>query len=263
MIFNIAVFISSVAILAKTYHLSPIGLVGLLLLNVTTTTSLLCVNKEILDLFCVSLFLYSLHSKRRGLLLVALALSFLNRYEISIVMVLFLLAQSTLNPLKLRRLATLLALVFFLSFAIPPLLGHELTRRFAESEYAGFVRILDTLQLNYLYFVAVLPKIAENLFGQLLNPQVWQSPTSWLYINFFNNLSYLVLLLVIMLRGELKLRSDFIYLGAIGSVFVAQSLVIQPRYFYFLYVLLCLQIAVKKQTSILPTRIADNALQVS
>jgi hypothetical protein len=99
--------------------------------------------------------------------------------------------------------------------------------------------------MHYLYVLAVIPKIAENLFGQLVNPLVWQEPNSWLYINFFNNLAYVILILVLIKKRQLKLRNDLVYFGTLGAVIVAQALVIQPRYFYFMYVLLCLQAAHK------------------
>jgi hypothetical protein len=41
----------------------------------------------------------------------------------------------------------------------------------------------------------------------------------------------------------LRLQNDFVYFGALGAVIIAQTLVPQPRYFYWLYVLLCLQLA--------------------
>jgi hypothetical protein len=92
------------------------------------------------------------------------------------------------------------------------------------------------------------------LFGQLPNPQVWKTPSSWLFINFFNNAAAAILILINMAKGRFTLRSDFIYLGAFGSVLLAQSLVVQPRYFYFVYILLCLEAAEKKSRSPLLAR---------
>jgi hypothetical protein len=243
MIVNFVIFGASIAILARTFSISPVALTALLLLNATTTTSILCVNKEILDLLFLSMFFYSLRMGKRKLLILTLALAFVNRYEFCLVMLAFLFACGRWNPSRHRRLVTAIGLVLALSFATPLLGRQELLGRFQESEYAGFVRAMDQLQLNYLYFVAVIPKIAENIFGQLLNPLVWREPTSWLYINWANNLSYVVLIVTVFIRRQLRLRNDLIYFAAIGSVIIAQSLVVQPRYFYFVYVLLCVQAA--------------------
>jgi hypothetical protein len=246
MLFNFVVFAGSIMLLKRAFPISPVILVALLLLNPTTTTSFLCVNKEVIDLFCLSLFLYSQRKRSRVLLLLALGFAFLNRYEFCTVMLALIVAQSRLNPWRERRLITLIVLVVLLTFLIPLLVGHDLARRFEEAQYAGFIRALDVLQLDYMYALVVIPKIAENIFGQLVNPQVWLEPTSWLYINFFNNLSYVVLILTVLTKRQMRLRNDLIYLGAIGAVIIAQSLVVQPRYFYFLYALLCLQAAHKE-----------------
>lgn len=245
MIFNFVVFGISIAILNRTFSVSPILLTALLLLNATTTTSLLCVNKEIIDLLCLALFLYGLRMGRTKALLLALVIALVNRFEFCLVMLAFLGLRSRWNPLRQRRLATVMGVVFGLNFFMPVLARHMLLERFQGSQYAGFIKSMDLLQLNYLYFVAVIPKIAENIFGQLVNPAVWQHPehASWLYINFANNLSYLILIAVVFLRRRFRLRNDLMYFAILGSIIIAQSLVVQPRYFYFIYVLLCLEAA--------------------
>ena len=246
MLLNYTLFVFSIWILKRGFGISAIALITLLLLNPTTTTSLLCVNKEVLDLLAISIFLYSQRKCNNWLLLIAMGLALFNRYEICIVMLVFKIAQSRLNPWREKRFVTLLLLVGSLNFAMPIWGARELARRFDEAQYAGFIKILDNLQMNYLYVLAVVPKIAENLFGQLVNPLVWQEPNSWLYINFFNNLAYVILILVLIKKRQLKLRNDLVYFGTLGAVIVAQALVIQPRYFYFMYVLLCLQAAHKE-----------------
>jgi hypothetical protein len=236
----------SVLLIKRTFSISTGAFVFLLLLNPTTATSLLCVNKEILDLLIMSVFLYSRVKRNNAMLLVALGLSLLNRYEICVVMLLFLIAQSRLNPLRQKRFATLSLLVVAINFLMPFYASDMLSRKFEEAQSANTIAFLDTMQMHYMYALAVVPKIAENLFGQLLNPQVWKSPSSWLYINLFNNLAYVIVILIAAKKRSLTLRKDLIYLGAFGAVFVAQSLAVQPRYFYFIYVLLCLQVAQRR-----------------
>jgi len=214
-----------------------------LLLNPTTTTSLLCVNKEILDLLSMSLFLYSRVKRHRGLLFAALVLAFVNRYEFCVVMLLFAIAESRLNPWREKRLATLLLLIVAINFAMPFFGADVLAQRFVETQFGHTIALLDGMQMHYLFVLAVVPKIAENLFGQLLNPQVWETPSSWLYINLFNNIADVIVILIAAKKRLLTLRSDLVYFGAFGAVLVSQSLAVQPRYFYFVYVLLCLQVA--------------------
>jgi hypothetical protein len=162
------------------------------------------------------------------------------------VLLLFVVAGSRLNPWREKRIAILLLLVVALNFLMPLWAGEMLAHRFEEAESANTVASLDRLQLHYLYVVAVVPKILENLFGQLVNPQVWKAPSSWLYINLFNNLSYAIAIMLAAKKKLLTLRNDLVYLAVFGAVIAAQSLAIQPRYFQFVYVLLCLQIALIK-----------------
>ena len=58
-----------------------------------------------------------------------------------------------------------------------------------------------------------------------------------------NNLATAVVFFVLVKKRALRVRSDLIYFAVLGCVVMAVSLVIQPRYFYFVYVLLCFQAA--------------------
>jgi len=92
--------------LKRSFSFSTGIFVGLLLLNATTTISLLSVNKEIVDLLAVSIFFFARRRHRNGVLLLALMLALFNRFEVCIVMLLFLLAESKLNPWRQRRVVT-------------------------------------------------------------------------------------------------------------------------------------------------------------
>lgn len=243
LLLNCAVLAFSIYLLWKTFSINLAKFIPLLLLNPTTTTSLLCLNKEIFDLLYLSLFLYSRVKRNNWILLTALVFALINRYEFCVVMLFFVIAGSRLNPLRERRFATLVLLIVALNFAIPFWGGEMLAQRFEEAESANTIAALDQMQMHYLYVIAVFPKIAENLFGQLVNPKVWTAPSTWLFVNLFNNLSYAIVLLIAARKHLLTLRNDLVYFAAFGAVLAAQSLAVQPRYFQFVYVLLCLQVA--------------------
>jgi hypothetical protein len=243
MLLNYSIFSISIALLTRSFQISTGTLVLLLLINPTTTTSILCVNKEILDLLSISLFLYARRQHRIGILLIALTLALLNRYEIFLVLLAFMACEGRANPFRDKRWTTLFFVLLCLNFIMPLWGAKALAHRFEEAEFAGLIKTLDSMQMNYMYILAVAPKIAEDLFGQLLNPQVWTNSSSWLYINFFNNLAYLVLILINAFKRRLSIQSDLIYLSVLGSIIVAQALVVQPRYFYFVYILLCLEVS--------------------
>ncbi len=245
MLLNYVLFAISLFVLKRSCPISLTVFIPLLLLNPTTATSLLCVNKEILDLFNLALFLYWRKSGRWMILVAALLLALFNRYEFCVVMLAITLAESRLNPFRKRRFVTLLLLVGALNFVMPLWGSKVLAHRFEEAQSAALVKVLDQLQMHYLYVLAVVPKIGEDMFGFLSNTQVWNDPTSWVLIMFFNNLAAAVVTLILVFKRSFRLCNDFIYFGAIGAVIAAQALVIQPRYFYFVYVLLCLQAAVR------------------
>lgn len=238
---NYAMLLASVLLFKRWLSFSTGGFMALLLLNPTTTISLLSVNKEIVDLLGVSLCLYAYRTHRRGVLLGALALAFLNRYEVCFVMVSLLLAGSRVNPWRRQRAMTVAVLILGLSCLLPLLASSALSGRFEEASNGGLVVQLDMLEMHYLYAVAIIPKVAENLFGELA------LGLDRSYILWFNSLADMIVLVVLARRHLLTLRSDLIFFCTVGSAIMAVSLVIQPRYFYFVYALLCLQAAQRRR----------------
>lgn len=221
--------------------------VTLLLINPTTMISLLSVNKEIIDLFVVALFCYSLAFKQNWALCTALIVALINRYEICLSMTLFLLIRSKLNPLRRRRLLTLFGLAILISICLPLFAGHTLAVRFEEASGGGAIAFLDSLEMHYLYIIAAIPKVLEGMFGELLNVSHWmQYSTDDLansYILFFNNVATLLVIAILMRKRNLTISSDLIYFALMSSMIMSISLVIQPRYFYYCFVLFCLQAA--------------------
>ena len=243
MLVNVAAAVLSICLLKRGYAVSLTVFLPLLLMNPTTTTSLLCVNKEIFDLLNLSMFLYGRAKRIRWPIVIALGIALLNRWETCLVMLVFLFIESRLNPWKDRRWTFLIILLLLLNFAMPLWGANTLAKRFEETESGNTIAVLDGLQMHYLYVIAVIPKIADNLFGQILNKEVWEVGSSWLFINFFNNIASALLLFIAFGKRLLTLQNDFVYFAAVGAIFMAQSLAVQPRYFYLIYVLICLQVA--------------------
>ena len=245
---NYAMFFLALALLKRTYAFSMGIFLALLLFNATTTISLLSVNKEMIDLLAITIFLFARRRGSRGLLLLALSLSLFNRFEVCVVMILYLVVESRLNPWRRRRAVTLIAVVVALSVMLPLLASRSLSARFEEASAGGVIVWLDSLEMHYLYGIAVIPKIAENLFGVLVNPSAWKTFDSFSdlansYVLLFNNLASAVVIAILIKRRRFSVRYDLIYFAVLGFIIMAVSLVIQPRYMYFAYVLLCLQAA--------------------
>jgi hypothetical protein len=245
---NYAMFFMAIFLFKKSFSFSTGVFLGLLLLNATTTVSLLSVNKEIVDLLAISIFFFARRTHRHGLLFLTLLLALLNRYEVCLVMVIFLVAKSRLNPLRQRRIATMVTVVIALSVLLPLSAARVMATRFEEASGGGLIAWLDSLEMHYLYALVVIPKIAQSFFGALftfsqVQASYEQSDFANSYILVSNNLASAIVLCILMLRRKITVHSDILYFALLGCIVMAIALVIQPRYFYFAYVLFCLQAA--------------------
>lgn len=262
---NYAMFFIALILLKKAFTFSLGGFIGLLLLNATTTISLLSVNKEIVDLLVVSIFLLGYRQRRFNVLALALVLALLNRFEVCLVMLIFLAAESGLNPLRRRRGLTLVILTIGLSVTLPLVASASLADRFTEASAGGVVAWLDSLEMHYLFAVSVVPKIAETFFGMLVNASNWDklsdlSDIANSYILLSNNLATAAVLMILARRRGSALRSDILYFAFFGCIIMSVSLVIQPRYFYFAYVLMCLEAAHPVNGRVFTSASLDSAL---
>lgn len=247
-----AMFFLALFLLKKSTPCSIATFVGLLLLNATTTISLLSVNKEIVDLLVISLFVFARRRRSYTLLLVVLLLALLNRFEVCLVLLLFMFVESRMNPFRRNRRLTIAVLLIALSVLLPLMASRTLAAHFEEASTSNTIAFLDILEMHYLYGLAVIPKIAENLFAELINVSKWMhsysaSDLANSYIILSNNFATFVVLVSLGRRRTLTLRSDLVYFAALGSIIMAIALVVQPRYFYIVYVMLCLQLALPKE----------------
>jgi len=244
---NLAIFGISIQLFRKTAAISTGLFVALLILNPITTVSILSVNKEIVDLFAVAMFCFGLARKRKWIICAALFLSLLNRYEVCLAMMVLLFVQGRFNPLRKHRNVTIAIFVVLLTILLPVFASQALSSRFEEASNAGLIAALDGLEMHFLFFVAVLPKILEAIFGELLNTSHWaQYSTDDLansYILFLSNLAFLAAIVALIAKKQFSIRSDWMYFTVLGAILMSVSLVIQPRYYYFCYVLICFQAA--------------------
>jgi hypothetical protein len=246
-IVNFLIFAVAISLFRRSSSINGALFVILLLLNPTTTVSLLSVNKEIIDLLAVALFIYFLSTDKKWSLGCALVLSLLNRYELCVAFLIFLGLRSRLNLWRCRRWLTLMLLLAALSALLPLLASRTLAEHFVEASEGGAIAFLDSMEMHYLFILASAPKIIETFFGEIINPyKVAKYDFQDLansYILFFNNFASVIVLLVLGWKRLLTIKLDWIYLALTIAIIMSISLVVQPRYFYACYVLLCFQAA--------------------
>jgi hypothetical protein len=245
-IVDYAIFFLALILLRKSVNFSVYGFVVLLCINATTTISLISINKEIIDLLVVAIFIFGIKRRHYSLVLVAFLLALFNRYEVALILFLFLFLTSKLNPLRQKRALMLVVLIVALTVSLPLFASKALDAQFEMATSGHTVALLDSLEMHYLYAFAVMPKIAENLFAEIVNIQKLQAYLAFqdianTYIVFFNNLATFIVVGLLAKKRALSLKNDFVYLAAIGWIVMATALVIQPRYFYLSYILLCLR----------------------
>jgi hypothetical protein len=249
MVANYLMFFLALALLRKCVSFAMGPFLALLLLNATTTISLLSVNKEIVDFLAISLFLFARYKHYKFLLLLAVLLAAFNRFEVAVVMLCYVFVNSKLNPLRRKRTVALIALIFALSVLLPLVMSKNLSERFEEAESGHTIALLDALEMHYMYWAAVIPKTVECLFGELLSFysrwRIYQdlSDIANSYILLSNNVASVVVLCVLAWKRRLTISEDLTYFAFLGWIIMAVALVIQPRYIYFAYVLLCLEAA--------------------
>jgi hypothetical protein len=253
MLLHLAIFCFAFWLFAKAVDIDPALFLLLLAVNPTTTISLMAVNKEILDLLSLSLFMYYLKSRNLALLGLALLISVVSRFETCVTMSAFLFLRSRLNPMRGKRFRSLLAYCVVVDIVVAVILSlPSQAIRLEEAEltatYSGGTSLfLNGLEQHFLFILVVIPKLLENLFGEVLNVSHWfafsmQEPATT-FIVFGNNLANLVIVSLLLFQRRLTLRSSIIYYAALIGITMSISVVIQPRYFYGMYVLLCLEAA--------------------
>ena len=249
--FNYVLLFFATWLLHKAIHLDVALFLLLIFANVTTFISLISLNKEFIDFFSLSLFLYYLGRRKRLALFAALVIAFISRYETAVVMLVYLALRSRWNPLREHRKSTLVVLIFLLSVFLSAFLQGSMALRMEEAtstaSSGGLLLLLDTLQIHYLFFLAVIPKILDNLFSELISVSHWPAytladPANSFFL-FGNNLANLSILLFLFMKRRLTMRSDLVYYACLSSIFMSLALIIQPRYFYGAYILLCAEAA--------------------
>jgi hypothetical protein len=252
---NYAILLFAIWLLHRAVDLDVSLLLLLILANVTTFISLLSLNKEILDLLVMALFVYYLgrgsQRGRRIALSAALLISTICRFETAVCIIAYLTLQSRWNILRSWRKASLVAVVLALSACLPSLISATMSARIDEAQATassgGLLLLLDDLQMHYLFFVAVIPKIFDNLFAQLVSFNSWPSysldDAANTFFLFGNNLASLVVIVLLISQRRFKLRNNLVYFACLTAILMSTSPVIQPRYFYGAYIILCVEAA--------------------
>jgi hypothetical protein len=247
MIFNVLIFACSVAQIAKLLKLNSFYITILLLVSPLTISNLLSVNKEVFLFPFLALALSAYLRKSLMLCLLALSISVLVRWQLTVFYIVLLLIIIGRRSELLTRFNLLLLMLAALSIAyvvispiIQPVLAYvQLSIDDYQDGGSGlFERVLELQNGGYYIFVFPI-KALHLLFGMGLQFDKIFSPVN-LYNDFFVAGHCAVTLMAftfLAFKGKISLKSDLLFVSAIFLTVFCVTPIFAPRYLYFVFVL--------------------------
>lgn len=255
-VFNYLVLFLALKVASHIEGVRTYMLLALLMFNAETAVSLITLNKEIFALISAVLVAkYLLSTEHRAVYLtLALITSLVTRWEqaMLVLLVVFLLRKNSFFARRHKlALACVVAGITIAYSLVVSFKGHYLLSFTQYEEGANTIVKLNHLQASYGFPLVVLPKIAMTLLGELIRPTYylgafWDVGFEDLHSQFvlpLFSLALVSLLLAAKRQGKLSLDRPIAFLIVIYLVGTALTPFIQPRYEYFVYVLLCIELA--------------------
>jgi hypothetical protein len=266
--FNIFLFFIAVEIACTIPGVDRYLLVFLLVICSETAPALVTLNKEILVLLSTFIFAKYVFSERRSwfLLAIALVVSLFARWEQIGVILLFLFLRRKGSFFARNPKLAVLSVIGVLTVAyalIARLPGSGIGAFTQYTSGANTIVKLNAIQANFGLPLVLAPKILMDLMGELLRPGTflaefgylgWGDIHSMIIIPLFS-IALITLLVIAYRKGKLNPQRPLALLMIIYIIMTAVTPFVQPRYNYFVYVLLCLDLARKED----PAEVAAGA----
>lgn len=258
-LFNMLLFFIAVEIACSIPGVDRYRLLFLLMICSETPPALVTLNKEILVLFSVLLMAKYVYSERRSKLLLGAVLiaSVLTRWEQVAIILLFLFLRRKGSYFQRHPWFAVASVVAALTVI------YSLIAMLPNSGIAGFTQFarggntiakLNNIQTHFGFPLVVVPKIIMDISGELIRPVTYfhyfadfgfGDIHSWLIVPLFS-VVLIPVLAIAYSKGRLNPGRPIALLIIIYLLVVAVTPFVQPRYNYFVYVLLCLELAKKE-----------------
>ena len=261
-LFDIFLFFVAVEIACSIPGVDRYRLLFLLMICPETAPALVTLNKEILVLFSALLMAKYVYSTKRSwsLLGTVLVFSFFTRWEQVAIIFLFLFLQrkgSVFQRNPRLAVASVIAVLTVMYSLIAMLPGSGIGGFMRYSKNANTIARLNDIQAHFGFPLVLAPKIIMDLSGQMITPLAY---LRWLAAQGFTDVHsslilplFSIVLIPIMVlayrRGKLNPRRPIALLIIIYLLVVAVTPFVQPRYNYFVYVLLALELAKKEEVA--------------
>jgi hypothetical protein len=258
-LFNTFLFFMAVEIAVSIPGVDRYWLVFFLAVCSETAPALVTLNKEIFVLFSTLLLAKYIYSKKRSwtLLAVVFAASLFARWEQVALIMLFLFLRRKgsffeRNPkIAIGFVIGVLTVLYALIARLP---GSGLAAFTQYTAKGNTILKLVKIQADFGFPLVLIPKILMNLFGELLRPLTFIREYSALgfgdlhsiFIIPLFSIGLCTLLVMAYRRGKLNPSRPIAFLIIIYAITTAITPFVQPRYNYFAYVLLALELARKE-----------------
>jgi hypothetical protein len=257
---NILLFFLAVEVACTIPGVDRYKLIFLLMICSETAPALVTLNKEIMVLVSALLMAKYLYSKKRSLLLlgVIFLFSFVTRWEQIVILLVFLFLQrrgSVFQRNPWFAVSTVIAGLTVSYGLVAMVAGPAMVSftRFADG--GGTIVLLNKIQAHFGFPLVMIPKILMDVSGEVLRPYSFLKGMStrtnfsdihtWFILPAFS-LAMIPVLVIAYRRGRLDPRRPTALLAIIYLLVVAITPFAQPRYNYFVYVLLALELAKKE-----------------
>lgn len=257
-LFNVMLFMIAIIIMTRDRDINLGYFLFLTIVNPITFTSLISINKEILSLLFVSILISEhkrLH-KRHILTILNIVLALMVRWQLAIFYIVYLIIFSRLNFFSKNRFLVILSLLIVISVTLNytqealSSVFDIYERTLGEyTEGAGSFDLIMTIQFQYGYIYAFIPKILHLLLGLLSRYKLYFDFTD-AYNNFilFNQaLLNLYLLYKVFKDKYMRLNNDFLYISIVYCSIFAITPIYAMRYFYPISILITYGLSINKQ----------------
>jgi hypothetical protein len=262
-LFNIFLFFVAVEIGCTIPGVDRYRLLFMLAMCSETVPALITLNKEILVLVTALLMAKYIYSEGHSKLLLGMVLFFslFARWEQIAIILLFVFLQRkrsvfARNPkLALGFVIGILTMIYPLIALIP---GSRIGAFTQYARGANTIAKLNYLQTHFGFPLVVVPKMILDVFGELLRPMTFlreydifvTGDIHSVFIIPLFSIALITLLVMAYRRGLLNPRRPMALLMIIYMIMTAVAPFVQPRYNFFVYVLLAIELSRKQGPSV-------------
>jgi hypothetical protein len=254
--FNIVLFFIAVEIACTIPGVNRYRLLFFLAICAETAPALVTLNKEIMVLVSALLFAKYIYAKRRSYIMLAIvfAASIFARWEQIAILLLFLFLNRKKSIFTRKPWLAVFTVLAILTVLYPLIVRLPGSRIGAFTQYArgaNTIAKLNRIQSNFGFPLVVVPKMIMDVFGELLRPftflgeyyMLGYADIHSIFIIPLFSIALASLLYMAYKRGLLHPRRPIALLIIVYAMVTAVTPFVQPRYNYFIYVLLALELS--------------------